>query len=111
GLVAAAGASVTAWTTALDLNIDGTFSDQLSVNSVPIDLTSDLTRVTGDLSSLNIAGLVSGSAHFELTKQSIHVDQGGSTPASLLTFGLSNLSLSVGVSGFGVSITSGSLAV
>src|SRR5205807_1794365 len=111
GLVAAAGASVTAWTTALDLNIDGTFSDALTVNSVPVDLTSDLTRVTGDLSSLNIAGLVSGSAHFELTKQSIHVDQGGSVAASLLTFGLSALSLSIGTDTFGVSITGGSVAI
>src|SRR5207302_5879663 len=85
-------------------------ADQLTVAGTPIDLVSDQMRVDGDLNNLNIAGLVSGSAHFELTKQTIHVDQGGSTEASLLTFGLSSLSLTIGTASFGVSITGGSVA-
>src|SRR6185312_4328679 len=103
------------WTSDLDLNGDSTFgadpADQLSVAGVAIDLTDDKTVVSGDLTNLNIADLVSGSAHFEVTKQTIHVNQGGSTAATLMTFGLSSLNLTVGTAAFGVTINSGSVAI
>src|SRR5207253_8327015 len=86
-------------------------ADQLSVVLTPINLTTDQVFVSGDLTSLNIANLVSGSAHFEVTKQTIHVNQGGSTEATLLTFGLSNLNLNVGTDTFGVTINGGSIAI
>ena len=109
------GATVLDWTTKLDLNNDGTFgadpADQLVVNTVPVDLTSDLTKVEGDLTSLNIANVVSGSAHFEVTKRTTTVDSSGHVPVTLITFGLSNLHLAVGTDTFGVSITSGSIAI
>ncbi|MGZ6715887.1 MAG: hypothetical protein ACXVFG_14140, partial [Gaiellaceae bacterium] len=108
------GATVLDWTHNLDLNNDTTFggpADQLIVNTVPVDLTSDLTKVEGDLTSLNIANVVSGSAHFEVTKRTTTVDSSGHVPVTLVTFGLSNLHLSVGTDAFGVSITSGSVAI
>src|SRR6185295_13781542 len=109
------GATVLDWTHNLDLNNDTTFggdpADQLVVNGVPIDLTSDLTKVEGDLTSLNIANVVSGSAHFEVTKRTIHVNQAPAGEATLITFGLSSLHLSVGTDTFGVSITGGSVAI
>jgi hypothetical protein len=109
-----AGATALNWQTSLDLNNDTTFggpADQLVVSSVPVDLTSDLTKVEGDLTSLNIANVVSGSAHFEVTKRTTTVDSSGHIPVTLVTFGLSSLHLAVGTDTFGVSITSGSIAI
>src|SRR6185312_7393746 len=108
------GGTVLNWQTSVDLNKDGAAggpADQLVVNGVPIDLTSDLTKVEGDLTSLNIANVVSGSAHFEVTKRTTTVDSSGHVPVTLITFGLSSLHLTVGTGTFGISITSGSVAI
>jgi hypothetical protein len=78
------------WLTSLNLNGNATFgenpADRLTVAGVLIDLTDDQTIVSGDLASLDIAGLVSGSAHFELKRQTIHVTNSPAVEATLLTF-------------------------
>ena len=43
----------------------------------PITLTATRLFVTGDLENLDIAGLVSGRAHFEVTKDLVDADVDG----------------------------------
>ncbi|MGZ4363246.1 MAG: hypothetical protein ACXVFF_13510, partial [Gaiellaceae bacterium] len=104
-------ARVVDWAHDLDLNRDGTFADSLSIGGKAIDYPDELIHAQGDITTLNVADLVSGSAHFDVTRKLIKVNQGGSFDASLVTFALSSLHLSVGTSTFGVSITGGSIAI
>ena len=75
--------------------------------------------VAGRLISLDIFGVLSGEADFALQTSVVDVDFDGSgtttgdrlDDASLMTFGLSNLSLSVGLGGVGLSISGGSLGI
>jgi hypothetical protein len=95
----------------LDLNRDGTFADTLSIGGKAIDYADELIHAQGDITTLNVADLVSGSAHFDLTRKLIKVNQGGSFDATLLTFALSSLHLALGTETFGIAITGGSVAI
>ena len=72
--------------------------------------------MSGDLASLNIFNLITGSALFGISVFTINVSFSGSgTPdlmnATLLTLALSNLQLSVGAGSFGLAITGGNLGI
>src|SRR5262249_61361632 len=102
---------------AVDTDESGSFTaTPVVVDGVTISLTQARLFVSGTLSSLNIAGLVSGSAHFQVVKDVVDADVDGTAgfdPATdlndavLLTFALTQLSLKVGTDSFGISITSG----
>ena len=89
------------------------------VAPMPIVIRGRKLAVAGRLTGLNIFDLISGSADFALQTSVVDVDfdgQAGTTSdrlddASLMTFGLSNLSLSVGLGAVGLSITGGSLGI
>ena len=74
-------------------------------------LTTEVLSVSGSVDSLDIAGVVTGSGHFEVTKQLVDVASVSLTDAPLLTVTLSQLSLGVGVSGVGVTLTATSIDV
>src|SRR6185312_15983673 len=115
----ASGASALNWTTAFDFNGDGTFNDAVLIDTGPttsltLGFTTQLTDVSGDLTSLNFAsGLVTGSAHFAIRKTlvGVHVGPADLTNAVLLTLGLSNLDLHVGTGAVNFEIHGGSLAI
>src|SRR5262249_1304488 len=106
---------------AVDTDESGSFTaTPVVVDGVTISLTQARLFVSGTLSSLNIAGLVSGSAHFEVVKDVVDADVDGTAgfdPATdlndavLLTFALTSLQLKVGTDSFGISITSGEVRV
>ncbi|HVP75835.1 MAG TPA: hypothetical protein VMS63_07420, partial [Gaiellaceae bacterium] len=136
------GASVDAtpldWTTALDLNTNGTFGempdDQLTVGSIPIDLTGATFTISGT-ASVQLFGMITGTVAFAFQQQtvSVDVDRDGTlelpvsgtawargppgpdlTNATLTTFGLSvpsGQTLTFGVGGVGFSVSAGSLAL
>ncbi|HVM56368.1 MAG TPA: hypothetical protein VMT74_02815, partial [Gaiellaceae bacterium] len=126
------------WTTALDLNTNGTFGqspdDQLTVGGIPIDLTG-ATFVVSGTADVQLFGMITGQVSFAFQQQtvSVDVDRDGmlelpvsGTPwargppgpdlqnATLTTFGLSVASghtLSFGVGGVGFTVSAGSLAL
>ena len=126
------------WTTALDLNTNGTFGetpeDQLTVGSIPIDLTGATFTVSGT-ASVQLFGMITGTVAFAFQQQtvSVDVDRDGTlelpvsgtawargppgpdlTNATLTTFGLSvpsGQTLTFGVGGVGFSVSAGSLAL
>ena len=110
-------ASVLDWTTAVDTDESGAFTaTPVTVLGAPITLTDDRLAVSGDITSLDIAGFVTGSAHFELTKSTIGVDMPAPIAdllgASLLTLGLTNLNLTIGdPTGVHLAVTGGSLVL
>jgi hypothetical protein len=69
--------------------------------------------------SVNLFGLVVGSADFEMVSRTVNVDQNGNgifslaekdlQDATLLSIGLSNVNLDIGSGGVGFQVTSGSL--
>ena len=89
------------------------------VAPMPITTRGRKLAVAGRLTGLNIFDLISGSADFALQTSVVDDDFDGSgtttddrlDDASLMTFGLSNLSLSVGLGAVGLSITGGSLGI
>ena len=89
------------------------------VATMPITFRGRKLAVAGRLTNLSIFDLISGSADFALETRTVDVDFDGSAAttndrlagASLMTFGLSNLTLSVGLGGVGLSITGGSLGI
>ena len=108
------------WTAAFDIDANGVFGevdDLLIVDGTPIELTTDKLAVAGDLATLSIAGLVNGSAHFEITKQTVDVNLDDDPltaeleAATLITIGLSEIELSIGTADFGVAITGGAIQV
>ena len=78
-----------------------------------ITVPAGTTKVSGELTALTIAGVVTGHAHFDVTKSTVSFSAGGGAPESgtLLVFTLTSLGLEVGVPGFGLSITSGTITV
>ena len=68
--------------------------------------------VSGSLSNLSIAGLITGSTDFSVTKTLVNVSSvtPALTNAPLLTLTLSKLSLSVGTAALGLQITGGTVA-
>ena len=106
------------WTTAIDFQTGAaTFgADPVVILGTTLDLVSNVAvRIAGSLTGIDIGGFVHGAADFEITKSTIDVHP-VSTPdvigATLLTFGLDNLSLSVGEpGGVGFDVSGGSLAI
>jgi hypothetical protein len=69
------------------------------------DVSGDQLDVAGTLESLDIAGLVTGSAGFHVSKTTVTVP----FAAVLLTISLSDLHLKVGTDTVGLEITSGNV--
>ncbi len=93
------------WTTAIKKG---------GVTVQPVSLTTDKLAVSGDLTTFAIGTFLSGTAHFELTKSTIAlvVPQGTVASADLLTFGLSQVHLTIGnVDGPHFTVTDGTLAM
>jgi hypothetical protein len=69
--------------------------------------------VSGSLTNLDLAGLVTGSADFSVGKRLVDATtpEGLATGASLLTLSLSNLHLNAGTDAFGITLTGGSVTV
>ena len=84
---------------------------------VQVTLAGDLLSVGGDITNLTIGTFVSGSAHFNVTEETVSVDLDGDgkadlTGATLLTVGLTQLNLTVGdPAGPHLQITGGSLVI
>jgi len=106
------------WRTAIDFQTGSvTFgADPVVVAGTTVDLVSNVAvRIAGSLTGIDLGGFVQGAADFEITKSTIDVHVTG-TPdvigATLLTFGLGNLNLSVGQpGGIGFAVNGGSLAI
>src|SRR5213078_2120094 len=69
------------WAHAIDLEAsDSTFdADAVEVAGQTLDLSGSETTVKGNLTNLQIAGLVSGSAKFEISKRGVTVTTGDET--------------------------------
>ncbi len=80
-----------------------------------IAFTQSLEQVSGTLTSLNIFNLITGSASFSVGVTAINLNLGDGTPdlsnATLVTVALSNLSLQIGVGGYGMTLTGGTLGL
>ena len=115
------GAPVLDWTANVNADADSTPGDPFAAVSVevlgaPISLVDDSLVVSGELTGLNIADFIFGSADFEITLSTVAVDLPTPQPdialASLLTIGLTDLDLTIGdLTGPHFSITGGSLAL
>jgi hypothetical protein len=87
---------------------------------MPVTLRGSQLAVAGTLSNLNIFDFVTGSANFALTSQTVDVDLDGDGNAStgeqlndatLMTFALDELNLTLGADGVGLAVTSGALGI
>ena len=112
------------WTTSLDLNGDGQFGtadDQVNAGAnippsglaLPITATVGQLLIGGSLTSLNIEGILTGSANFVLCQTTVDATVGGTTltGATLMTVGLSGLTASAGAGVFGVTVSGGNLGI
>src|SRR5438309_4322631 len=63
----------------------------------------------GDLVTVNVFDLLSGSMHFSLSKAPVTLTSPAVNSQPLLSFAFSQLNLAMGTSTFGLSITSGSI--
>ena len=103
------------WTTAIDLDPVSGFGSAGTVvaGTLPINVTGSAMRLAGTLTDLNAFDFITGSASFAVSRLLVDADLGGEQldGASLLTFALSNLNLSVGVSGAGLAVTGGNLGI
>ena len=97
------------WTTAVGVGDAGTgeFSPaEVEVGGTVIGFTGGRTFVDGEITTLDLLGLVSGTAHFELERKAVKASPAGTEiDAALLTIALTNVQLDVGAAGFGVRIT------
>ena len=77
------------WTTAIDLDGDGTFGDEVSAAGQVIDLAGQLLRASGRV-DINLFDLVAGTVAFAFEQRTIGVQLAGGnlTGAKLTTFGL-----------------------
>jgi hypothetical protein len=118
------------WTKTLDLDDDAVFGEAADDRvdpgqalptpvALPVVFTDERLAVAGRLENLSVLGLVTGSCDFALNQQLVAVDLDGNaattgdrlSEATLLTFSLSNPTLSVGPAGFGLQVTSGALGI
>src|SRR5258708_2563045 len=83
--------------------------DWTTVTGSGLSLAGSLLKAEGDLTSLDVFGLLSGSAHFAISKTLVTLTSPAVTNQPLLTVALSNLQLAVGAAGYGLQITSGSI--
>src|SRR5438309_341212 len=108
---------VTATVAALEVKVNqfsGTASaaidwTQAALTSTDVGLTSQILAAEGDLTSLNVFDLLSGSMHFSLSKAPVTLTSPAVNSQPLLSFAFSQLNLAMGTSTFGLSITSGSI--
>src|SRR5581483_178014 len=82
---------------------------QPALSAANLTLTTQILSAAGDLQSLDVFGLLSGSMHFSVTKAPVTLTSPAVTAQPLLTFSFSQLQLAVGTSTFGLQITSGSI--
>src|SRR5256886_789799 len=80
---------------------------QTALTSTGVGLASQILAAEGDLTSLNVFDLLSGSMHFSLSKSPVTLTSPLVTSQPLLAFSFSQLNLAIGTSTFGLSITSG----
>src|SRR5256886_1461742 len=82
---------------------------QTALTSTGVGLASQILAAEGDLTSLNVFDLLSGSMHFSLSKAPVTLSSPSVTGQPLLAFSFSQLNLAIGTPTFGLSITSGSI--
>src|SRR2546430_28509 len=82
---------------------------QTALTSTGVGLASQILAAEGDLTSLNVFDLLSGSMHFSLSKAPVTLSSPLVTGQPLLSFSFSQLNLAIGTTTFGLSITSGSI--
>ena len=111
------------WTTAIDLDAADGFGTAGTVDpgatldpAVELEITQTRDRlvISGELTNLNVFNLITGSAHFAVTRQRVDVKVSPTQTldnAGLLTIALSELNLDVGVDGVGLSISSGNIGI
>ncbi len=102
------------WSTTFNPAVDpGTNLPSPPATSLAITATGGGVSVSGTLTSLDIFGILTGSANFSLNDSTVSPAVGGATltNATLLTVGLSNLQVAAGSGGFGIAISGGNLGV
>ena len=107
------------WTSALDLDQDGTFGetgeDDVVVGGHTIDRTGAGFSIEGTIDTIDILGFVTGTAHFAIGKDFVNVRSSGGPDASgatLLAVELTDVGLTVGEAGGPTfAVTDGSLFV
>src|SRR5438445_685126 len=82
---------------------------QAALNGTSVGLMNAILAAEGDLTSLNVFDLLSGSMHFSLSKAPVTLTAPSVTGQPLLAFSFSQLNLAIGTPTFGLSITSGSI--
>src|SRR2546430_12037110 len=82
---------------------------QTALNGTGVGLMTAILAAEGDLTSLNVFDLLSGSMHFSLSKAPVTLTSPAVNSQPLLSFSFSQLNLAIGTSTFGLSITSGSI--
>ncbi len=103
------------WQTTFSTPVDpgANFAPAGSV-SLPVNFTSGELSLAGSLSSLNVFGVITGSAGFALSESTIDSAANATVPlagATLITVALDNLSVSAGSDGFGISLSGGDLGI
>src|SRR4029077_17272428 len=82
---------------------------QTALSSTNVGLMNAILAAEGDLTSLNVFNLLSGSMHFSLSKTFVTLTSPAVTNQPLLAFAFSQLNLAIGTTSFGLAITSGSI--
>src|SRR5207244_2448198 len=82
---------------------------QTALTSTNVGLASQILAAEGDLTSLNVFDLLSGSMHFSLSKAPVTLSSPSVTGQPLLSFSFSQLNLAIGTTTFGLAITGGSI--
>jgi hypothetical protein len=115
------------WTTSVDLTGDGDWDGEGVVDpgealptpvTMEMNYTGEYLHISGSLNSIDIFGLVTGGADFGVERKLVDIDPDGGSDVDtghgevpLVTFGLDNLSLNVGGTGFGLVISDGSFGL
>ena len=111
------------WNTAIDTDPADGFEGADAVNpgavlETPVDLTitqnGNELLLSGSLTELNILDFITGSADFAVTREAVDAKISASETlenAGLLTIALSELDLTVGVSGVGLTISDGNIGI
>src|SRR5207253_1947714 len=82
---------------------------QTALTSTGVDLMNAILGAEGDLTSLNVFDLLSGSMHFSLSKAPVTLTSPPVNNQPLLAFSFSQLYLAIGTTTFGLAITGGSI--
>ena len=81
---------------------------------LPVTFTDGVLSLSGNLTSLNLFNVITGSAGFDLSESPIDSAAGAAVSlsgATLITVGLSNLAVNAASNGFGISISGGDLGI